>query len=153
MPIKMRNYFLMAFCGQYPANHFTNPLARCCAVDDDDTDTNTDIKVDLKGEGGMRANVCPSTITRLVLWGSAVSTRCKHSHYEHDERMSNYEAPQAREGEGAAVCTAKGRQGVAISIAQGPNRIRMTWLVKVRRPSVSQVTHLAHLAKLQAIAA
>lgn len=50
----MRNYFLMAFCGQYPANHFRNPLARCCAVDDDDdddTDTNTDMKVDLKGEG------------------------------------------------------------------------------------------------------
>lgn len=128
----MRNYFLMAFCGQYPANHFRNPLARCCAVDDDDdddtdTDTNTDMKVDLKGGGrGMGANVCPSTITRLVLWGSAVSTRCKHSHYEHDERMSNYEAAQAREGEGAAVCTARGRQGVAISIARGPNRIRMT---------------------------
>lgn len=43
----MRNYFLMAFCGQYPANHIRNPLAG--AVDDDgdddddvdDTDTDT----------------------------------------------------------------------------------------------------------------
>lgn len=36
----MRNYFLMAFCGQYPANHIRNPLAG--AVDDDDDDTDTD---------------------------------------------------------------------------------------------------------------
>lgn len=41
MPIKMRNYFLMAFCGQYPANHIRNPLAGN-DDDDDDDDTDTD---------------------------------------------------------------------------------------------------------------
>lgn len=41
MPIKMRNYFLMAFCGQYPANHFRNPLAGAVDDDDDDDDDTT----------------------------------------------------------------------------------------------------------------
>lgn len=38
----MRNYFLMAFCGQYPANHIRNPLADAVDDDDDDDDDDTD---------------------------------------------------------------------------------------------------------------
>lgn len=52
----MRNYFLMAFCGQYPANHIRNPLAGAVDDDDDDDDDDTETDTDTGMERRIRAS-------------------------------------------------------------------------------------------------
>lgn len=94
MPIKIRNYFLMAFCGQYPANHFKNPFEDLnvriydwlCAAH---MDVDMDYDVDQMANSRININ---SNVHDLSNWRPSVSSptewgpNCKQLHNNNNSR-------------------------------------------------------------------
>jgi len=75
MPIKIRNYFLMAFCGQYPENHFKNPFLLTSARHE--LDDHDGLRVYEQGIVSAMTNKCQMANSRINIYSNSVAMTCQ----------------------------------------------------------------------------